>query len=90
MGWDPVYQQQWRNVMNQWCRIQTMDHNRLIYKIYQWSVSKGNPQRKNWAYRIKSMMSESNIGDLFVKNSLNMNKSFIKNHIYEHIKEQET
>ena len=73
MGWDSVYQQQWRNVMNQWCRIQLMDHNRLNYKIYQWSVSQGNHQRKNWAYRIKSMMSESNIGDLFLTSSVNMN-----------------
>ena len=90
MSWDSVYQQQWRNVMNQWCRIQLMDHNRLNYKIYQWSVSQGNPQRKNWSYRIKSMMSESNIGDQFLTSSVNMNKSFIKNHINEHIKNQET
>ena len=63
MGWDSVYQQQWCSVMNKWCRIQ--HHNRLNYKIYQWSVSQGNHQRKHWAYRIKLMMSESNIGDLF-------------------------
>ena len=90
MGWDTVYQQKWRNVMNHWCRIQIIDHNRLNYKIYQWSVSQGNPQRKHWAYRIKSMVSESNIGDLFLTNSDHMNKSFIMNQINEHIKEHET
>ena len=36
------------------------------------------------------MMSESNIGDLFLTSYVNINKSFIKNHINEHIKEQET
>ena len=32
MDYDTVYKQQRRNVMNQWCEIQIMDHNRLNYK----------------------------------------------------------
>ena len=76
--------------MDQWCKIQLMDHTRLNYKIYQWSVSQGDPQRKNWAYRIKSMMSDCNIGNLFLTSSVNMNKKIIKNKINEHIKNQET
>ena len=46
--------------------------------------------RQSSAYRIKSMMSESNIVDLFLTSSVNMNKRFIKNPINEHIKNQET
>ena len=78
-GLDAVFQKQWQCVMSQWCRIKVMDQSRLNYRIYQWSVNHDNFRSKNWPYRIKQMMDESNVGDLFAIGSENINKTFITN-----------
>ena len=88
-GWDAVFQKQWQCVMSQWCRIKVMDQSRLYHRIHQWSVNHGNFRSKNWPYRIKQMMDESNVGDLFSIGSENINKTFITNRINEHIKTQD-
>ena len=88
-GWDAVFQKQCQCVMSQWCRIKVMDQSRLNHRIYQWSVNHGNFRSKNWPYRIKQMMNESNVGDLFEIGSENINKTFITNRINEHIKTQD-
>ena len=90
-GWDSVYQKQWSCIMSQRCRIKkkNMEQSRLNHKIYRWSVSLGNFRHKNWAHRIKVMMENGNIGDIFGQVSRNINKAYIMRHINEHIKTQE-
>ena len=61
-----------------------MDENRLNHKIYQWSINLGN-----WAYRVKSMMDDVNIGNNFDQLPANINKAYIIKQTIEHIKSQE-
>ena len=63
-----------------------MNQSRLNNKIYLRSVNHGNFRSKNWKYRIKQMLDESNMGDLFATESENINETFINNRINEHIK----
>ena len=88
-GWGSAYQKQRPCIMNQWCRIKNMEQSRLNHKIYRLSVNHGNFRHKNWAHRIKVMMENGNIGDIFGQVSWNINKAYIMRHINEHIKTQE-
>lgn len=82
-GWDSVYQRQWSNILNHWCRLRLMDQSRLNSRIYQWSVSHGNYRHKNWAHRIKLMLHDANVGELFAAESSNINKRDIKAKVNE-------
>lgn len=55
-GWKSVHQKELKTVMNQWCRVKSMERERLNYKIYAWSVENCNTRRNNLAHRIKGVM----------------------------------
>ena len=50
MGWIPAEVRQWNCVIRLWCRLKTMDVNRLNYKVYKWADSM-KTRTKNWYFR---------------------------------------
>ena len=88
-GWQSVFQRQWHSITNQWHRTKRMNPNRMNYKLYQWGVYHGNNRHKNWAYRVKQMLEESGIGNLFETNVANISKRYVKEKVIGHIKTQE-
>ena len=52
MGWIPAEVRQWNCVIRLWCRLKTMDVNRLNYKVYKWADSM-KTRTKNWYFRFQ-------------------------------------
>ena len=56
MGWKPPCVRQWTNIFRHWSRCTKMDHNRINYKVFKWSIRRGNNRIKNWSYRVMEML----------------------------------
>ena len=65
-GWKSTYLKQLKNVFGRWCRIKSMDGQRINVKIYNWSIRHGDTGRsKNWAHHVKDILNDSNLLDYF-------------------------
>ena len=79
-GWDDVRVKQLSAVINQWYRLKSMERSRWNNKIYSWSVEMGSEGKKNWAYRVKHVLQDADMGEYFSMDSNNelFNKNRIK------------
>ena len=59
MGWIPAEVRQWNCVIRLWCRLKTMDVNRLNYKVYKWADSM-KTRTKNWYFRFQKHLQSIN------------------------------
>ena len=59
MGWTPADVRQWNCVIRLWCRLKTMDVNRLNYKVYKWADSM-KTRTKNWYFRFQNHLQNIN------------------------------
>ena len=59
MSWIPVEVRQWNCVLRLWCRLKTMDINRLNYKVYKWAEAM-KTQTKHWYYRFQKHLRTIN------------------------------
>ena len=88
-GWESIFQKQWHSISNQWYRIRNMDQFRLNYKIYQFSVHYGNYRHKYLALRVKQILQDNDISNLFEMHATNISKRYVKDKINEYIKTQQ-
>jgi hypothetical protein len=42
MGWKPANIKQWSNVFRHWARCSIMEHDRINFKVFKWSIKKAN------------------------------------------------
>ena len=61
MGWKPTYIRQWSNVFRHWARCSIMEHDRINFKVFKWSIKKANGRIKNWNYRTCEMLKAQNL-----------------------------
>ena len=61
MGWKPPFVKQWVNIFRHWSRCTKMNDDRSNYKIFRWSIRKGNHRIKNWSYQVMEMLKRHNI-----------------------------
>jgi hypothetical protein len=48
----PAYIRPWSNVFRHWARCSRMEHDKINFKVFKWSIKKANGRIKNWSYRI--------------------------------------
>ena len=70
-GWKSTYLKQLKNITNQWCKLKSMDRQRIKYKICAWSVENCAARGKNWAPRVKAILLDANQEHYFLMNTAN-------------------
>ena len=70
VGWDPLLAKQWKAVLSQWSRMQSMCDQQLNYKITAWAEGSLSRSCKNWHFRINHMLNEAGIDVLQAKSNL--------------------
>ena len=66
MGWKPVYIRQWSNIFRHCARCSIMQHDRMNFKVFKWSIKKDNGRTKNSGYRICEMLRAQNIEHIVI------------------------
>ncbi|XP_052217139.1 uncharacterized protein LOC127835010 [Dreissena polymorpha] len=51
MGWLSPYARQWKSILTNWFRLNSMDNNRINYKVFKWSYIKIH-HTNNWHHKI--------------------------------------
>lgn len=65
-------------VVNIWCRVKTMDPNRLNHKIFRWAEGQGSRQCRNWNFKVWSKLQDLNLEN----HNENPNKRLIKRELH--------
>ena len=68
-GWKSTYLKQLKNIINQWCKLKSIDRQRINYRIYAWSVENCASRGRNWAHRPKAILLDANQEDYFLMNT---------------------
>ena len=82
MGWEPILADQYVCVVRHWARCINMDADRLNKKVFLYCVNKSGTSCKNWAYRVKSILSDLDC-NLFCNTDGNICKHTLVNRIKE-------
>lgn len=60
MGWNSIIYHTRLEAIRIYCRLNTMDEERITYKIFNWSKSVGN-QCKNWVFFMNKFLRENDL-----------------------------
>ena len=83
-AWTPAIVKQWGTVANVWCRLKTMDSNRLNYKIFKWSYNVSGNGCKNWCFKVVTKLREINL----INQIDNPNRDIVKNAVISSLLDQ--
>ncbi len=76
MGWPLPGKRKCTAVTQQWCRLITMNQNRINKQVFMWTWSRESIRNKNWVYRVSNFYQELKMDhmmdvDICNKNSVN-------------------
>ena len=77
MGWKPMYQNIWLNIVKHWCNVIKMEETRTVKKVFMWAYEQAQHNRKNWVYHTKQMFQDTNIAKNILNNEINNTNTII-------------
>ena len=83
-AWTPAIVKQWGTVASVWCRLKTMDSNRLNYKIFKWSYNVSGNCCKNRCFKVATKLREINL----INQIDSPNRNIVKNAVISSLLDQ--